>query len=298
MDVRGQIAFRDAVGSGADTYPDRSGTRVPFRFYVAIGMVEVPAGHEIRDEEVLGFEASESRGGLTLRIAGRGNPLPDWNGDCDLPGVLGSLEVPAPFLGALLCTGAIVARRTRFPADEGRTVFALAGLLRSPRAFLPTEAIIEFSGPLYRLSCGDPVPDARLFPRGGALSQTFKHPAWGFAEPKRGFTSTLTLDLIDAVAELRSLETAVDRGPDEEARLAELMRGPARSFSISFNRDAEYARFLAQAARQGVMQRWDTYPTAEEAGATERAASAIVREILKAGADDDFEATEAPSPGF
>jgi hypothetical protein len=289
--IRGQIIFRRAVGSATPDYSQpqhaRFESRHPFVYDIGLAMIECDPD-TFADEQLLDLSLSGGPDSRRLSIGTRGEPMdPDTKID-KLDGLLTRMQIKPPFLGALLCCGGMVLRKTRFPASPGRIVMAGAALMRSPIEVVPEREMFTLMGTPSRLTMGSPEEVPAAFPMGSALCQTFGAPIWGFGE-KRAFYSTLHLDCIDAGKEYVPLTSKEEPTDADRVRIAELERtGLVDAFRWNKN-DLLFNEFKRRAIADGIALPLDSYPTAAELKAHSASVSDLVRELA-----DIFEEESRP----
>lgn len=282
--VRGQIAFRKSQGYSAPV--DARHSRIPAdknTYYLGVGILECDKG-AYQTESIIDFTVSDSHGGPTMDLGTKGAPLDSAAASIDsLSGLITSIQIKAPFLGALLTCGGMVLRETRFPSPEGKVTLALIALVRSPVDHLPERTMFTLSGDAgSRLRMVDPVPMPGMFPIGCALCQVYADPIWGFGPEPRSIHSTLRLDFIDAFKEYEALLALDDPDAGQRARIEALRRTePGRMYDSNL-RDPAFAEFKRIMRAEGLVPPMDAYPTASEIAATEAAAGRVIREIFEA----------------
>lgn len=280
--IRGQIIFRRAVGSTTPDYSQpqhaRFESRHPFVYDIGLAMIECDP-NTFADEQLLDFSMSGGANNRRLSIGTRGEPMDADTKIDKLDGLLTRVQIKPPFLGALLCFGGMVLRKTRFPASPGRIVMAGVALMRSPIEVVKEREMFELMGTPSRLTMGSPEEIPTAFPMGSALCQTFGAPIWGFGE-KRAFYSTLHLDCIDAGKEYVPLTSLEDPTDAERARIAELeSTGLVDAFRWNKN-DLMFNEFKRRAIDEGISLPLDSYPTAAELAEHTALVNGLVHELM------------------
>lgn len=289
--MRMQMIFRDAVANRRDASQaswdarsvDRDG---PVQVMLGLGLVEASRG-EIEGERMADVLMGAHAGGLFLRFAGAAyDPRLEWAGESDLPGLGTEIRTrPPQGWSPELAFGSFYMRETRFPAAQDRVVHAALGLVVVRRNSLAERIMIDLEGRdgILAQTSASPEPDA--FEPGSAIGQTFGAPIWGWDGPKRAILSTLTLETIDGMVRIRTLEGLPALTGEQEAELAVLNRGPAGSVLSCSRSDSGFRRFQEFAREMGLYGQIalapDNYPDAEALARRDQTVAAVMRSFLE-----------------
>ena len=301
--MRMQMIFRDAVANRRDASKafwdtQNVGQDDPAQVMLGLGLIEASHG-EVEGERMSDVLMGAHAGGLFLRFAGSAyDPGFHRAVENDLPGLGTEIRTrPPEGWSPELAFGSFFMRETRFPAAAGRVVHAALGLVVVRRNSLAERVMFDLEGRdgLLAQTSTSPEPDA--FELGSAIGQTFGAPIWGWNGPKRAILSTLTLETIDGMARIRTLEGLPALTREQETELALLNRGPAGDILRCGRSDSQFRRFQEFARGMGLYEQLalapDNYPVAETLARRDEAVASVMRSFL----DREDEPAYAPCMG-
>ena len=265
--MRMQMIFRDAVSNRRDASKafwetQNVGQDDPAQVMLGLGLVEASRG-EVEGERMADVLMGVHAGGLYLRFAGSAyDPGFYRAGENDLPGLGTEIRTRPPAgWSPELAFGSFYMRETRFPAAAGCVVHAALGLVVVRRNSLAERVMFDLEGRGGLLAQTSTSPEPEAFELGSAIGQTFGAPIWGWNGPKRAILSTLTLETIDGMARIRTLEGLPALTREQETELALLNRGRPETSCAAAVPIPSFGAFRSSPAGWASMSSWRSHLT-------------------------------------